>query len=635
MAHQSELIAKDIGAYLHAHEHKSLLRFITCGSVDDGKSTLIGRLLYESKMIFDDQLSALERDSKKLGTRGGELDFALLVDGLAAEREQGITIDVAYRFFSTEGRKFIVADTPGHEQYTRNMVTGASTADLAVILIDARKGVLTQTRRHSFLVRLIGISRVVLAINKMDLVAYSKDTFDSILADYQAFAARIGLKDVTAIPLSAVYGDNIIERGSNMPWYQGPTLMQHLERVPLEDAATGKPFRLPVQWVNRPNADFRGFAGQIASGRVRRGDRIRVLPSGRESEVARIVTAGGDLASAVAGQSVTLTLTSEVDVSRGDVIAAGDAPPQVASQFEATIVWMHEEPLLQGRAYLMKSGSRTVTATIAPVKHKINVNTLDELPAERLELNDIGVCELELDRPIPFEPYADNRELGGFILIDRLSNSTVGAGLISFALRRSQNVHWQALDVNKQLRARQKGQRACVLWLTGLSGAGKSTIANRIEKRLAAEGRHTYLLDGDNVRHGLNKDLGFTAQDRVENIRRVAEVSKLMVDAGLIVLVSFISPFRSERRMARELFAAGEFIEVFIDTPLAEAERRDVKGLYKKARRGELQNFTGIDSPYEAPEQPEIHIDTTAMDADQAAAHIIRHLETLKFTLPA
>jgi bifunctional enzyme CysN/CysC len=635
MAHQSELIAKDIGAYLHAHEHKSLLRFITCGSVDDGKSTLIGRLLYESKMIFDDQLSALERDSKKLGTRGGELDFALLVDGLAAEREQGITIDVAYRFFSTEGRKFIVADTPGHEQYTRNMVTGASTADLAVILIDARKGVLTQTRRHSFLVRLIGISRVVLAINKMDLVAYSKDTFDSILADYQAFAARIGLKDVTAIPLSAVYGDNIIERGSNMPWYQGPTLMQHLERVPLEDAATGKPFRLPVQWVNRPNADFRGFAGQIASGRVRRGDRVRVLPSGRESEVARIVTAGGDLASAVAGQSVTLTLTSEVDVSRGDVIAAGDAPPQVASQFEATIVWMHEEPLLQGRAYLMKSGSRTVTATIAPVKHKINVNTLDELPAERLELNDIGVCELELDRPIPFEPYADNRELGGFILIDRLSNSTVGAGLISFALRRSQNVHWQALDVNKQLRARQKGQRACVLWLTGLSGAGKSTIANRIEKRLAAEGRHTYLLDGDNVRHGLNKDLGFTAQDRVENIRRVAEVSKLMVDAGLIVLVSFISPFRSERRMARELFAAGEFIEVFIDTPLAEAERRDVKGLYKKARRGELQNFTGIDSPYEAPEQPEIHIDTTAMDADQAAAHIIRHLETLKFTLPA
>jgi bifunctional enzyme CysN/CysC len=635
MAHQSDLIASDIGAYLTAHEHKSLLRFITCGSVDDGKSTLIGRLLYESKMIFDDQLSALERDSKKLGTRGAELDFALLVDGLAAEREQGITIDVAYRFFSTERRKFIVADTPGHEQYTRNMVTGASTADLAVILIDARKGVLTQTRRHSFLVRLLGISRVVLAVNKMDLADYSQATFDSIVGDYAEFAARIGLAAITPIPLSAVYGDNIIERGSNMPWYQGPTLMEHLERVALPDAATDKGFRLPVQWVNRPNADFRGFAGQIASGAVARGDRIRVLPSGRESQVARIVTAAGDLERAVAGQSITLTLTSEVDVSRGDVIASGAAPPQVASQFEATIVWMHEEPMLQGRAYLMKSGTRTVTATITPLKHKINVNTLDELPAERLELNDIGVCELELDRPIPFEPYAENRELGGFILIDRLSNSTVGAGLINFALRRSQNVHWQALDVNKQLRARQKGQRACVLWLTGLSGAGKSTIANRIEKRLAAEGRHTYLLDGDNVRHGLNKDLGFTAQDRVENIRRVAEVSKLMVDAGLIVLVSFISPFRSERRMARELFAAGEFIEVFIDTPLAEAERRDVKGLYKKARRGELKNFTGIDSPYEAPEDAEIRIATTAMDADAAAEHIIRHLESLKVTVPA
>jgi bifunctional enzyme CysN/CysC len=634
MAHQSELIASDIGAYLHAHEHKSLLRFITCGSVDDGKSTLIGRLLYEAKMIFADQLTALERDSKKVGTRGGELDFALLVDGLAAEREQGITIDVAYRFFSTEGRKFIVADTPGHEQYTRNMITGASTADLAVILIDARKGVLTQTRRHSFLVHLIGIQRVVLAVNKMDLVGHSRASFDSIVADYRAFAARIGLTDITAIPLSAVYGDNIIERSASMSWYQGPTLMQHLESVPVADEVTGRPFRLPVQWVNRPHADFRGFAGQVASGSVRPGDRVRVLPSGREAQIARIVTAGGDLSQASAGQSVTLTLDSEVDVSRGDVIAAAEAPPQVADQFEATIVWMHEAPLLQGRAYLMKSATRTVTATIAPVKHKINVNTLDELPAERLELNDIGVCELELDRPIPFEPYAHNHTLGGFILIDRLTNGTVGAGLLNFALRRSQNVHWQALDVDKQVRARQKGQRACVLWLTGLSGAGKSTIANRIEKRLTAQGRHTYLLDGDNVRHGLNKDLGFTAQDRVENIRRVAEVSKLMVDAGLIVLVSFISPFRSERRMARELFASGEFLEVFIDTPLAEAERRDVKGLYKKARRGELKNFTGIDSPYEPPEEPQIRIDTTVMDADQAAEHIIAHLENLKFTQP-
>jgi len=468
----------------------------------------------------------------------------------------------------------------------------------------------------------------------MDLVGYSRATFDTIVADYSAFAARIGLHDITAIPLSAVYGDNIIERGAHMRWYQGPTLMQHLEEVPVADVSTGKAFRLPVQWVNRPHADFRGFAGQIASGSVQQGDRIRVLPSGRESQIARIVSADGDLPRAFAGQSVTVTLTSEVDVSRGDVIAAAGDIPQVASQFEATIVWMHEEPLLQGRAYLMKSGARTVTATIAPVKHKINVNTLDELPAERLELNDIGVCELELDRPIPFEPYAENRTLGGFILIDRLSNATVGAGLINFALRRSQNVHWQALDVDKQVRARQKGQRACVLWLTGLSGAGKSTIANLVEKRLTAQGRHTYLLDGDNVRHGLNKDLGFTAQDRVENIRRVAEVSRLMVDAGLIVLVSFISPFRSERRMARELFAPGEFLEVFIDTPLAEAERRDVKGLYKKARRGELKNFTGIDSPYEAPEAAEIRIDTARVDAEQAAEQIIGHLESLKLTAP-
>jgi bifunctional enzyme CysN/CysC len=635
MTHQSELIAKDIGAYLKAHEHKSLLRFITCGSVDDGKSTLIGRLLYESKMILDDQMTQLAADSKRVGTRGGELDFALLVDGLAAEREQGITIDVAYRFFSTERRKFIVADTPGHEQYTRNMVTGASTADLAVILIDARKGVLTQTRRHSFLVQLLGIKRVVLAINKMDLVDYQRERFEQIDTEYRAFAARLGLTDITAIPLSAVHGDNIITASATMPWYSGPTLMQHLETVEVDSALAGRPFRLPVQWVNRPHADFRGFAGQIASGRISKGDRVRVLPSGRESQVARIVTAGGDLDSAVAGQSITVTLASEVDVSRGDVLATGEAPPEVASQFEATIVWMHDEPMLQGRAYLMKSAARTVSATVTPLKHKINVNTLEQMAAERLELNDIGVCELELDRAIPFDPYIENRTLGGFILVDRLSNNTVGAGLINFALRRAHNVHWQALDVDKTLRARQKGQKACVLWLTGLSGAGKSTIANLIEKQLAANGRHTYLLDGDNVRHGLNKDLGFTAQDRVENIRRVAEVSKLMVDAGLIVLVSFISPFRSERRMARELFAAGEFLEVFVDTPLAEAERRDVKGLYKKARRGELRNFTGIDSPYEAPENPEIHIDTAALSAEQAAARIIAHLDGLKVTTGA
>ncbi|HTL21485.1 MAG TPA: sulfate adenylyltransferase subunit CysN [Steroidobacteraceae bacterium] len=630
MAHQSELIARDIGAYLHAQEHKSLLRFITCGSVDDGKSTLIGRLLYESKLIFDDQLTQLAADSRRVGTRGGELDFALLVDGLAAEREQGITIDVAYRFFSTERRKFIVADTPGHEQYTRNMVTGASTADLAVILVDARKGVLVQTRRHSYLVHLIGIPRVVLAVNKMDLVGYSAATFEEIVAQYREFAGRLGLADITAIPLSAVHGDNVITRSSNMPWYAGPTLLGHLETVEVDAALAGRPFRLPVQWVNRPNAEFRGFAGLIADGTVHRGDRLRVLPSGRESRVARIVTAEGDLEAATAGQSVTLTLDAEIDISRGDVLAAADAPPQVADQFEATIVWLQEEPMLQGRAYLMKAGTRTLSATVTPLKHRVNVNTLEHEPAERLELNDIGVCELELDRPVPFEAYNDSRALGGFILIDRLTNNTAGAGLINFALRRSQNVHWQALDVDKQLRARLKGQKSCVLWLTGLSGAGKSTIANRVEKRLAAAGRHTYLLDGDNVRHGLNKDLGFTAQDRVENIRRVAEVARLMVDAGLIVLVSFISPFRSERRMARELFPAGEFLEVFVDTPLAEAERRDVKGLYRKARRGELKNFTGIDSPYERPENPEIRIDTTALSADQAAARVIAHLEALK-----
>jgi bifunctional enzyme CysN/CysC len=632
MASAPTPLAADIGARLRAHERKSLLRFITCGSVDDGKSTLIGRLLYESQMVFDDQLAQFAADSRKLGTRGGELDFALLVDGLAAEREQGITIDVAYRFFATARRKFIVADTPGHEQYTRNMVTGASTADLAVILIDARKGVLTQTRRHSFLVQLLGITRVVLAVNKMDLVGYQRATFEAIVADYRAFAARIGINDITAIPVVAVHGDNVTARGGNMPWYSGATLLEHLESVAVDAAVTARPFRMPVQWVNRPHGDFRGFAGLIASGRIATGERVRVLPSGRESRVARILTADGDLDAALAGQSVTLTLAAEVDVSRGDVLAVADDPPQVADQFEATIVWLHEEPMLQGRAYLMKTGSRTVSATIAPLKHRVNINTLEHEPAERLELNDIGVCELELDRAIAFEPYAANRTLGGFILIDRLSNNTVGAGLISFALRRSQNVHWQALDVGKPLRARLKGQRACVLWLTGLSGAGKSTIANIVEKQLAASGRHTYLLDGDNVRHGLNKDLGFTAQDRVENIRRVAEVSRLMVDAGLIVLVSFISPFRSERRMARDLFAPGEFLEVFVDTPLAEAERRDVKGLYRKARRGELKNFTGIDSPYEAPEAAEIHIDTTVMTPEQAAASIIARLAALGVT---
>jgi bifunctional enzyme CysN/CysC len=635
MAHKSDLIAADIHAYLESHEHKGLLRFITCGSVDDGKSTLIGRLLYESKLIFEDQLAALEADSKKVGTQGGELDFALLVDGLAAEREQGITIDVAYRFFSTDRRKFIVADTPGHEQYTRNMVTGASTADVAVILIDARKGVLTQTRRHSYIVSLLGIRHIVLAINKMDLVDYSQQTFDQIVADYREFAKQIGLTNIVAVPLSALRGDNILEGSARTPWYRGPTLMSYLESVEIEDDLQTKPFRLPVQWVNRPNQDFRGFAGTIASGTIRRGDTVRVLPSGRQSRVTRIVSYEGDLETAVAGQSVTLTLADEVDVSRGDMLAAADAPPAVSDQFQATIIWMHDEPMLRGRPYIIKLGTRTLTGSITTPRHKVNVNTLERLAAKQLELNEIGVCNLSFDRAIPFDPYADNRETGGFILIDKLSNDTVGAGLLNFALRRAENIHWQALDVNKLARSSLKGQRACVLWFTGLSGAGKSTVANLVEKRLHALGRHTYTLDGDNVRHGLNKDLGFTDADRVENIRRVAEVSRLMVDAGLIVLVSFISPFRSERRLARELMQPGEFLEVFVDTPLAEAEKRDVKGLYKKARRGELKNFTGIDSPYEPPEHPEIHLRTVLQSPEEAAEQILKTLRDSGMLYPA
>ncbi|MAK82465.1 sulfate adenylyltransferase subunit CysN [Phenylobacterium sp.] len=626
MSHQSALIAEDIEAYLKAHEHKSLLRFLTCGSVDDGKSTLIGRLLYDSKMIFEDQMAALEADSKKVGTQGGEIDFALLVDGLAAEREQGITIDVAYRFFSTDTRKFIVADTPGHEQYTRNMVTGASTADAAIILIDARKGVLTQTRRHSYLVSLLGIRHVVLAINKMDLVGWSQEVFDSILAEYHDFAAQIGIKDFTAIPMSALKGDNITEPSDKAPWYKGPPLLPHLESLDVEDDLREKPFRMPVQWVNRPDLDFRGFSGLIATGTISPGDKVKVLPSGRESTVARIVTMTGDLPRAVAGQSVTITLTDEIDISRGDVLSIAGHPPEVADQFEATIVWMDDEGMLPGRPYLMKIGTRIVGASITEPKYKVNVNTLEQLAAKRLELNEIGVCNLSLDAPIAFDAYKDNHTLGGFILVDRISNRTVGAGMLHFALRRSQNIHWQALDVSKASRAAQKGQKGRVVWLTGLSGAGKSTIANLVEKRMQADGRHTYLLDGDNVRHGLNKDLGFTEEDRVENIRRVAEVSKLMVDAGLIVLVSFISPFRAERRMARELMEDGEFVEVYVATPLAVAEQRDVKGLYAKARAGELKNFTGIDSPYEEPEHAEITVDTTTLSPEQAAEEIVAWL---------
>jgi bifunctional enzyme CysN/CysC len=629
MSHVSTLISSDIEAYLRSHEKKTLLRFITCGSVDDGKSTLIGRLLYESKMIFEDHLTALAADSKKVGTRGEELDFALLVDGLAAEREQGITIDVAYRFFSTDRRKFIVADTPGHEQYTRNMVTGASTADLAVILIDARKGVLTQTRRHSYLVSLLGIRRIVLAINKMDLVDFSPDVFSRIESDYREFAARIDLTDVTCIPISAVHGDNIVTRSRRTPWYVGPALMDHLEHVPVGDDLATRPFRLPVQWVNRPHLDFRGFAGVIVSGTVRVGDKVRVVPSGRYSRVSRVIVGDSECEVAKADQSVTLTLEDEIDVSRGDVLVAADGAPDVADQFEATIIWMHDQPMLQGRSYLMKIGAQTVTATVAPLKYRVNVNTLEHVAAKKLGLNDIGICGLKLSRPIVFEPYQTNRDLGGFILIDKITNTTVGAGLLHFALRRAANVHWQALDVNKHVRSELKAQKPCVLWFTGLSGAGKSTIANIVEKRLHTLGRHTYLLDGDNIRHGLNKDLGFTDADRVENIRRVAEVARLMADAGLIVLVSFISPFRAERRMARDRLEEGEFLEVFVDTPLAVAEERDPKGLYKKARRGELRNFTGVDSPYERPENPEMRIDTTALGAQEAAETIVEELRRI------
>ena len=621
------LIAEDIDQYLEVHQHKTMLRFITCGSVDDGKSTLIGRLLYDSKMIFEDQLAALESDSKRVGTQGQEIDFALLVDGLAAEREQGITIDVAYRFFATEKRKFIVADCPGHEQYTRNMVTGASTADLAVILIDARKGVLTQTRRHSYLCHLIGIRNIVLAVNKMDLIGYDQAKYEAIVEDYRQFAQSIGIEAFVAMPISGFKGDNITGLSPNTPWYAGPTLVQHLETVEVRASRDlARPFRMPVQWVNRPNLDFRGFSGLIATGSVKPGDQVRVLPSGKTSTVTRIVTLDGDLEEAVAGQSVTVCFADEIDCSRGNVIAAADNPPQVADQFESTLVWMADEALHVGRSYWLKSATQTVSATVHKPKYALNVNTLEHVAAKTLDLNAIGVAEITTDKAIVFEPYGESRTLGGFILIDKITNATVAAGMLHFALRRSQNVHWQALDVSRETHAALKNQKPAVLWFTGLSGAGKSTIANLVEKKLVRMNRHTFLLDGDNIRHGLNKDLGFAEADRVENIRRVGEVAKLMTDAGLIVITSFISPFRAERDMVRTMLPEGEFIEVHIDTPLEEAERRDVKGLYKKARAGELKNFTGIDSPYEPPLDPEIRIDTTKMTPDEAAETIVRKL---------
>ena len=624
------LITEDIDTYLESQQNKSLLRFITCGSVDGGKSTLIGRLLFDSKVLFQDQLAQLQEDSKKHGTQGHDLDFALLVDGLSAEREQGITIDVAYRFFATQKRKFIVVDTPGHEQYTRNMVTGASTAQLAVILIDARKGVLEQTRRHSYLCHLLGIKNIILAVNKMDLVGYDQGVFEAIVADYTEFATIVGISEHSAIPISAFRGDNIVVYSDRMAWYGGPSLLAHLETIELDHCSEmPKDFRMPVQWVNRAHPEFYGLSGKIASGTIRPGDEVRILPSGRISKVDRIVTFDGDLNKAIVGQSVTLTLKEEVDCSRGQIITAAAAPLEVADQFETTIIWMDEKPLVPGRSYYLKIGAQMTSASVSEPKYQININTLERLASKNLELNEIGVANLTTDRSLPFAPYAENRTLGGFILIDKVTNATVGAGLINFALRRAQNIHWQATDITRDHRAELKKQKPIVLWMTGLSGSGKSAIANAVELKLTQVNRHTFLLDGDNVRHGLNKDLGFTEADRIENIRRVGEVAKLMMDAGLIVITAFISPFKSEREMVRNMMEDGEFIEVFIDAPLSAVEKRDVKGLYAKARAGQLANFTGIDSPYEAPENPEIHIDTTQKTIDQAAQVIFETI--LKF----
>ncbi len=623
----------DLAKFLAEQEGKSLLRFLTCGSVDDGKSTLIGRLLYDSKLLFDDHLSALEKDSKKHGTTGGDIDFALLVDGLEAEREQGITIDVAYRFFATEKRRFIVADCPGHEQYTRNMATGASNSELAVILVDARKGVLIQTRRHAYIASLLGIHHVVLAVNKIDLVDFAQDAFDSIVAEFTAFAGGLGFTNLVAIPISARFGDNVIEPSPNTPWYRGPTFLSHLETVDVESALAEKPFRMPVQWVNRPNLDFRGFSGTVVSGRVRKRDRLVVAKSGRESTVKRIVTMDGDLDEAVAGAAVTVVLDDEVDVSRGDVLCEPTARPEVSEQFAAHVLWMTDDEMLPSRQYLLKIGTASVLATVSELKHKIDVNTLDHLAAKTLQLNEVGYVNISTAQPIAFDPYHENRDTGAFILIDRFTNATAGAGMIDFGLRRATNVHWQALTLNKRLRSAIKGQRPAVLWFTGLSGSGKSTIANLVEQKLCGLGRHTYMLDGDNVRHGLNRDLGFTDADRVENIRRVAEASKLFVEAGEIVLVSFISPFRSERRMARELVEQGEFIEIFVDTPLEVCMQRDPKGLYEKARAGEILNFTGIDSPYEAPELADITLRTVESAPDQLALRVVEYLRERGFIL--
>ncbi len=618
---------QNIEEYLRDQGGKPTLRFLTCGSVDDGKSTLIGRLLYDSKLIFEDQLAALEADSKKMGTQGEDIDFALLVDGLAAEREQGITIDVAYRYFATDKRKFVVADTPGHEQYTRNMATGASTAELAVILIDARKGILTQTRRHSYIVTLFGIKDVLLAVNKMDLVDYDESTYRAIVASYEQFANELAELNVTAIPISALKGDNIIHASKNTPWYAGPTLLEALETVEVDTDVGGKAFRMPVQWVNRPDLNFRGYSGTIASGQIEPGTEVKILPSERTSVVARVVTYDGDLSTAVAGQAVTLVLADEVDVSRGDVICSVSEPAQLSDQFAVHLLWMSEQALFPGRQYYLKTGTRTVPCVLTDLKHKINVNTLETQAAKRLELNEVGVGNISLSERIAFDPYRESRALGSFILIDRQTYATVGVGLFDFSLRRAENVLWQELTVDKEHRAAIKHQKPCVVWLTGLSGSGKSTIANLLESRLHDLNRHTYVLDGDNIRHGLNRDLGFTEADRIENIRRIGETAKLMVDAGLITIVAFISPFRSERRMVRDLMCEGEFIEVFVDTPLDVCEARDTKGLYKRARAGEIRNFTGIDSVYEPPEAAEMVMHTETESAEESVERLLVSLQ--------
>ena len=618
--------SEEVDAYLRRQNDLDLLRFITCGSVDDGKSTLIGRMLYEAQLVFEDQVATLLKDSKKQGTQGGDIDFALLVDGLAAEREQGITIDVAYRFFGTDHRKFIVADTPGHEQYTRNMVTGASTADVAVILVDASQGVLTQTRRHSFLTSLLGIPHVVLAVNKMDLVAYDETVFESIVADYEAFAESLTFRSITAIPLSALQGDNVIERSRQTPWYSGPTLLGYLETVEIAQNSATEKFRFPVQWVNRPNADFRGFAGTVAAGSIAPGDGVQVLPSGSKAVVKEVVLYDQNLPMALPNQSVTLTLDREVDVSRGDVIVAADAPCEVSDQFDTSLVWMDQEAGYVGRGYELMLGAKRIGATLTEIKYKVNVNTLEQLPSRNLVLNDIGRVTLSLDEPIPFTAYSECRDWGSFVLIDRYSKATVGAGMINFGLRRAQNLYPTESTINAQRRSQLMGHKGKVIWLTGLSGSGKSTVADALESRLHQMGIHSYILDGDNIRAGLNKDLGFTDADRVENVRRTAEVAKLMADAGLVVITAFISPFRSERDMARSLFDEGDFAEVFLDVSLEVAEQRDPKGLYKKARRGELPHFTGIDSPYQAPESADLRLDTSKLSVDACVDELLKLL---------